>query len=78
MKRILLALTFATIIATVTTAQEKQCFTTEMDNEATAKNPDMLRQRHELENFIQQYATVERRNNSVVYVIPIVFHILHN
>ncbi len=78
MKKILLAFILATTIASVTNAQEKHCYTTEMDNEATLNNPDMLRQRQNLETFIQQYGKAERRNNSVVYVIPIVFHILHN
>ena len=78
MKKILHAFILATTIASVTNAQEKHCYTTEMDNEATLNNPDMLRQRQNLETFIQQYGKAERRNNSVVYVIPIVFHILHN
>lgn len=78
MKKILLAFILATTIASVTNAQEKHCYTTEMDNEMALTNPDMLRQRQNLEAFIQQYGKVERRNNSVVYVIPIVFHILHN
>ncbi len=78
MKKILLAFILATTIASVTNAQEKHCYTTEMDNEMALTNPDMLRQRQNLEAFIQQYGKAERRNNSVVYVIPIVFHILHN
>ncbi len=78
MKKILLAFILATSLGTVSSAQEKKCFTTEMDNIATANDPNMLRQRQALETFIQNYSTVERRNNGVVYVIPIVFHILHN
>lgn len=78
MKKILFAILFATVSASVSFAQEHHCFTTEMDNIATANDPDMLRKRQELESFIQRYATVERRNSGVVYVIPIVFHILHN
>ena len=66
MKKILLAFILATTIASVTNAQEKHCYTTEMDNEATLNNPDMLRQRQNLETFIQQYGKAERRNNSVV------------
>jgi PKD repeat protein len=78
MKKFLLVIALATTFATTTSAQEHFCFTTEMDNIATANDPGFINQRNELENFIQQYATAERRNNNVVYVIPIVFHILHN
>ena len=78
MKKILLAFVLAASIATVSSAQEHRCYSSEMNNQALSNNPDLVRQTQELENFIQQYATVERRNNAVVYVIPIVFHILHN
>ena len=44
MKKILLAFILATTIASVTNAQEKHCYTTEMDNEMALTNPDMLRQ----------------------------------
>ncbi len=78
MKKFLLAFILAGTIATLSSAQEQHCFTMEMDNQATLKDPEMLRQRQVLENFIQHYATAEKRNNGIVYVIPIVFHILHN
>lgn len=78
MKKILLAFTLVIILTTASSAQEHFCFTTEMDNIATANDPNFLRQRQELEKFIQRYATAERRNNGTVYIIPIVFHILHN
>lgn len=78
MKKILFAFALAASIATTSNAQEHFCFTTEMDNIATANDPGLLNQRQALENFIQRYATTERRNSGTVYVIPIVFHILHN
>ena len=78
MKKILLAFVLAASIATVSSAQEHRCYSSEMNNQALSNDPSLVRQTQELENFIQQYATVERRNNGVVYVIPIVFHILHN
>ncbi len=78
MKKILLALSFAAIISSIAIAQEHRCYSSEMNNEAIKNNPDLLRQTQLLELFTQQYGTLERRNNSVVYVIPIVFHILHN
>ncbi|MBK6400141.1 MAG: T9SS type A sorting domain-containing protein [Bacteroidetes bacterium] len=78
MKKILLAFALATNIATISNAQEHFCVTTEMNDRAKANDPGVIRQKQELENFIQQYATTERRNSGVVYVIPIVFHILHN
>lgn len=78
MKKILLAFALVASVASVSNAQEHRCYSTEMNNQAISNNPDLIRQNQELENFIQNYATVERRASGVVYIIPIVFHILHN
>jgi PKD repeat protein len=78
MKKTLLAFVIAASLATGSFAQEHRCYTTEMHNEAIKNNPGLLRQAEELEKFTQDFGRTTRANGSVVYTIPVVFHILHN
>ena len=76
-KTLLSILLLSTLIST-SRAQEKHCFTTEMDNQQILNDPNYLRAKQDLEVFTQHYTETERRSSGVVYIIPIVFHILHN
>ncbi len=67
-------------------AQRKRCFTDEVYHETIRQHPELLVKEQQLEeftkNFIQQNNPAYRRTNpngtsSVVYIIPIVFHIIH-
>ena len=78
MKKTLLAFAFAASLASGSYAQEHRCYTTEMHNEAIKNNPALLRQMEDLEKFTQEFGRTTRANGSVVYTIPLVFHILHN
>lgn len=79
MKKFILAFVLLASTAFSSNAQTTHfCYSTEMNNEAIRNNPALIQQTQQLENFIQNYATVERRASGVVYIIPIVFHILHN
>ncbi len=63
-------------------AQErKHCFTDEVYHEALLNHPEILQQQQALEEFTQDFIRnnqPQQRGASVVYVIPIVFHIIHN
>lgn len=82
MKKSLLAIVMSVFVAMTATAQErKHCFTDEMYQESIRQNPEILKNRQALEEFTQQFIQNNDpilRNNRVVYIIPVVFHILHN
>ena len=80
MKKIYLALFVLLTLATASNAQrENFCLSSEMNNQSLQNNPQLQMDRQALEQWTQRYGLIERssRTNGVVYVIPIVFHILH-
>ena len=80
MKKIYLALFVILTLATASNAQrENFCLSSEMNNLSLQNNPQLQMDRQALEQWTQRYGLIERssRTNGVVYVIPIVFHILH-
>ena len=61
--------------------EEKRCFTTEVYRQRIKDHPEVLRQQEELERHtrLQQARTGSGNHISThVYIIPIVFHIIHN
>ncbi len=64
-----------------TNAQRQHCFTSEYYNEAVQHDAQYVRNQAELESFTKHFteiAQVQRQGNTVIYIIPVVFHILHN
>ncbi len=84
MKKILLSLLLTLFIGNIVSAQhDARCYTDEMYQEAIRNNPDILRVRQQLEDFTRDFAqrqSLQRVNASgtPIYIIPVVFHILHN
>jgi len=83
MKKLLLFLVFTGLINFYVDAQEQRphCFTSEYYNEAVKTNPDLVREREDLERFTEQYIrnqAVQRSGGPSPYIIPVVFHVLHN
>lgn len=83
MKRILSLLCLFTILQiTVSYAQEK-CLSEIMFQEAAAKNPQLLRNREQLEEWTRDYVDqmsqpgVAERSAGAVKVIPVVVHVIH-
>ena len=78
MKKYFAALLLLASLANVSSAQrEHSCYSSEMNNLSLQNNPQLQIDRQVLEDWTARYGQLERRNNAVVYVIPIVFHILH-
>ena len=78
MKKYFAALLLLASLANVSTAQRQHsCYSSEMNNLSLQNNPQLQIDRQVLEDWTARYGQLERRNNAVVYVIPIVFHILH-
>ncbi len=83
MKRnlLIIALGLFTLIAFGQEQERKTCIANEKYQEAIQRDPNVLRIHDQLENFTRNYiqnAQIERRGNRTVYIIPLVFHILHN
>ena len=55
----------------------KLCKTPEMNKLMQEKHPEMKQERIDLEKFTKQYIA-NKNITDEVYVIPIVFHIVHN
>lgn len=79
MKKIFSAVALVVLFLSTANAQrEHSCYSSEMNNRALENNTQLQAQRQQLEQWTAQYGQMERRsNNSVVYIIPVVFHILH-
>jgi len=84
MKKILLLSLLTVFIGNLASAQaELRCHTDEVYQETIRNNPDVLRIQNQLEDFTANYVRNNQpmhRNASgaPVYIIPLVFHILHN
>ena len=81
MKKQLLFLAFAGLFCLLSQAQTPLCFTSEYYHEALLNDPQFARNQIMLENFTQQFSKEQskyRQSNTLPYIIPVVFHILHN
>jgi PKD repeat protein len=81
-KKISALLTFSLACFTFLHAQEyKSCYTTEIYNERIKNHPELLHVQQQLEEHTRQYNARHSSVNHItgqVYIIPIVFHIIHN
>ena len=59
-------------------AQNGHCGSSEVYNQLVSQHPEILQKQQELDQFIKQYSQSIRKTEGQVYIIPIVFHILHN
>ncbi|HRH64706.1 MAG TPA: M43 family zinc metalloprotease [Bacteroidia bacterium] len=83
MKKSLLALALSLTIGWTANGQErKTCVTDEVYRETIQKHPELLLQQQELEQFtsrfVQENKTQRTAGGGIAYVIPVVFHIIHN
>lgn len=83
MKKILLLSLLTAFIGNTAFAQaEKRCATDEFYQEAVKANPDVLRVQQQLEDFTASFsrnqAMQRTASGAPLYIIPLVFHILHN
>ncbi len=78
LKLCLLALTGLTVSTSVLAQDYLKCGTDEMRRRAILENPSILDNEARLEDFTKKFiARKEMKNGDTVYVIPIVFHIIH-
>ena len=59
-------------------AQDKYCGSTEIYNKQISQHPEILQKQQELEQFTQRYIGSSKKTEGQIYIIPIVFHILHD
>lgn len=80
MKRILYALSLLAISGTLNyTSGQSQlpCSTDEMVNRSLREHPELQQNVDELEKFTERFTATNQQGRQV-YIIPIVFHIIHN
>ena len=72
----------ALIVGSSLHAQQRPCYTDEMRLRMIAENPDLLHREHQYELGLQEYlqarAGLREGDDSTVYVLPVVFHILYD
>jgi hypothetical protein len=56
----------------------KHCGTTEMMNKLYADHPELLQLQEQYDQDIREYTPSTTRDDEGVFVIPIVFHVIHN
>jgi PKD repeat protein len=83
MNRYIFLLSLSMLFSFIVTAQtENKCATDEVNRERFESYPELLKVHQQLEEFTQEYIRAKQQNNQSrsgqVYVIPIVFHIVHN
>lgn len=82
MKRIFYALAclpFLALNARTVSAQDlKYCGTDEMYHKAITEHPELLQEVQNLETFTQEFREDNQRSMPPVYIIPVVFHVIHN
>ncbi len=83
MKKLLLLSLLTAIFGNISVAQQDlRCATDEVYQETIRNNPDVLRIQKQLEDFTANYTrnqTMQRTaSGAPLYIIPVVFHILHN
>ncbi|REJ80883.1 MAG: T9SS C-terminal target domain-containing protein [Bacteroidetes bacterium] len=86
MKKNLLVLAFFSLVMNFAFAhpgagERHVCFTDQKMKEAVDADPDILRIQQQLEDFTRDYSRNYRQSRpdgTPIYIIPVVFHILHN
>ena len=84
MKKLIFLLALAGQFNFTLKAQYAHCFTEEYTKAEMQRDPQFARNREALERFTEQYTQARqvqssnRRTSGLPYIIPIVFHILHN
>ena len=80
MKKLILLLAIAGLFNLKVDAQYARCASTDYVQEEMQRNPQYARDREALERYTQQNinSPATRSSNSLPYIIPIVFHVLHN
>jgi PKD repeat protein len=79
MKRIYLATLFALGLLTTANAQLKPCGTDEANERLGHQHPGIHAEYEEMQKYIREYIqnNPQGRSSNQVYIIPIVFHIIH-
>jgi hypothetical protein len=75
--KILIALFILAFYGNISAQTEKFCSTPEINNELEKQHPEIKQTKQNLEDFTRQYINQSVKSDDV-YVIPVVFHILHN
>ena len=81
MKKLLLILAFAGLFNASAEEPRRHCYSTEQYKQDVLNDPQYIQNQTDLENFTRQFiqnAPVSRSSSGPVYIIPVVFHILHN
>lgn len=79
MRMRIIVIAILSLIAGKGFAQDKNCGTAELHNEIMANNPEKRKLYEQLEQYTQEYIKQHRgEKQGTVYVIPIVFHVIHN
>ena len=70
------------IIPPTSAQQQRNCGQFEAEERIRNENSELyqriLHDNKELEDFTQKYAAQESNNRGIVYIIPVVFHIIHD
>ena len=84
MKKIILLFVFSVMSTIYSKGQIKRCFTDEYTKEEMQKDPHYAINRESLEKFTEQFSRsqemqkTKRGTHALPYIIPVVFHVLHN
>lgn len=79
MRMRLLIVAILSLIAGSGYAQDKTCGTAELHNEIMANSPEKRKLYEQLEQYTQDYVKQHYgEKQGTVYIIPIVFHVIHN
>ncbi len=81
MKKLLLILAFAGLLNVSAEEPRRHCYSTEQYKQDILSDPQYTQNQKDLEDFTRQFiknAPVSRSSSGPVYIIPVVFHVLHN
>jgi len=81
MKQFLFILSAITLIVLNANSQSEFCGSSEANRKQFEANPELLKIKAQLEAYTEEYIATHQGSNSrsgQVYVIPIVFHVVHN
>ena len=81
MKKLLLIFAFAGLLKVAAEEPRRHCYSTEEYKQDILNDPQYAKNQKDLEDFTRAFiknAPVSRSSSGQVYIIPVVFHILHN
>jgi PKD repeat protein len=78
MKKVILCLVMAVTSIITANAQQKTCGSSEKQARMFQQFPQGIQNQLDLEEWTKKYAKTEQRGVNVVYIVPVVFHIIHN